>query len=169
MGNSSERQSIWYGNDLVGWRGQNFPYGREGLWRRGLGWLTWGGTKHDRPGDHKIRWLSREQRNVHRQPAGEGITHNHGTGNKRFQKRQLELGRGTLATRYPLTLTSRSWLHFIPTCNSWEVWCCLMSLCPEEDLFPECDQRTLSHCQKDWKSRLHPTWLTFRAMERTNL
>lgn len=110
MGNSGERQSIWYGNDLVGWRGQNFLYGREGLWRRGLGWVTWGGTKHDRPGDHKTRWLSREQRNVHRQPAGESIAHIHGIGNKRFQKRQLGLGGGTLATRYTCTLTSRSWL-----------------------------------------------------------
>lgn len=110
MGNSGERQSIWYGNYSVGWRGQNLPYGREGLWRRGLGWVTWGGTKHEWPGNHKIRWLSREQRNIHRQPAGEGIAHIHGIGNKRFQKRQLGLGGGTLATRYTRTLTSGSWL-----------------------------------------------------------
>lgn len=56
----------------------------EGDWAGFLG----RGSKHERSGDHKIRWLPREQRNVHRQPAGEGIAHIHGSGNKRFQKRQ---------------------------------------------------------------------------------
>jgi hypothetical protein len=62
------------------------------------------------------------------------------------------------------------------TCNPGEAWSCLMSLLRfltqshwrslriERDLFPECDQWTLSHCwkclEKTEKSpRLHPTCL----------